>query len=60
MSWTSLADFLAMGGRAFYVWGAYGVTFLLVALELRLLRQRRKETLKRLQRLQALEATDHT
>ena len=34
MSWGSLADFLAMGGYALYVWGSYSVTFLLIALEL--------------------------
>lgn len=26
MTWTSPADFFAMGGYALYVWGAYGVT----------------------------------
>ena len=30
----SLADFFAMGGYGFYVWGAYGVTALLVAAEI--------------------------
>ena len=28
-----MSDFLAMGGYGFYVWGAYGVTALAVALE---------------------------
>ena len=26
MSWSSPAEFLAMGGYGVYVWGAYGVT----------------------------------
>ena len=26
MNWNSPADFLAMGGYGFYVWGAYAVT----------------------------------
>ena len=28
MAFTSVADFLAMGGYAFYVWLAYGISFL--------------------------------
>ena len=37
MNWGSLTDFLAMGGYGFYVWGSYGLTVLLIALELTLL-----------------------
>ena len=29
----SLAEFFAMGGYGFYVWGAYGLTALLLAVE---------------------------
>lgn len=36
----SLADFLAMGGYGFYVWGAYSVTAALVALEIVAVRAR--------------------
>ena len=36
----SLGDFLAMGGYAFYVWGAYGVTALLIAIEIIAVRAR--------------------
>ena len=40
-----MSDFLAMGGYAFYVWGSYGVTFALLALEVFLLLKRsRRET----------------
>ena len=41
-----MKDFLAMGGYAWYVWGSYGVTFLLLAVEVVLLRKRsqRNET----------------
>jgi heme exporter protein D len=35
-----MSEFLAMGGYAWYVWGAYGVTFLLLALEVVLLKKR--------------------
>ena len=33
MIWNSAADFWAMGGYGFYVWGSFGVTALLMALE---------------------------
>jgi len=33
MNWGSVAEFLAMGGYGLYVWGAYGVTVLALALE---------------------------
>ena len=42
MNWGSLADFLAMGGYALYVWGSYAVTALLIALELVLLAKRHR------------------
>jgi heme exporter protein D len=56
MNWHSASEFFAMGGRGFYVWGAYGVSFVLIALELWLLRRRRTQTLARLHRLQQLES----
>ncbi|MDD3519080.1 MAG: heme exporter protein CcmD [Chromatiales bacterium] len=42
MNWGSLSDFIAMGGYAPFVWGSYGVTAVLIALEILLLRQRRR------------------
>ncbi len=46
MIWTSAADFFAMGGYGFYVWGAYGVSAACLLVEpvgiaLRLRRARR-------------------
>ena len=38
-----MSDFFAMGGYAFYVWGAYGVTLALLALEVILLLKRKRE-----------------
>jgi heme exporter protein D len=38
-----MSEFLAMGGYAWYVWGAYGVTFVLLFLEIILLNQRSKK-----------------
>jgi heme exporter protein D len=40
VKWHGLQDFLAMGGYALYVWGAYGVAVVVVALEIVLLRTR--------------------
>ncbi len=37
-----MSEFLAMGGYGFYVWGAYGVTALLLALEIAAVRARLK------------------
>ena len=38
-----MSDFFAMGGYAFYVWGSYGVTFVLLAVEIILLMRRKYE-----------------
>jgi len=35
-----MKEFLAMGGYAWYVWGSYGVTFALLALEVFFLTKR--------------------
>ena len=48
--WESWSAFWDMGGAAFYVWGSYGLTFALIALELVLVFQRRKDTVQRLLR----------
>jgi heme exporter protein D len=43
MQWASVSEFLAMGGYASYVWGAYGVCAAALAAEvLTLLRRFRK------------------
>jgi heme exporter protein D len=39
-----MKEFFAMGGYAFYVWGAYGVTFALLAVEVFLILKRKRET----------------
>jgi heme exporter protein D len=44
--WNSLAEFLAMGGYAPYVWGSFGLTAFLIAAEIVSLR-RRQRTLRR-------------
>ncbi|MGD9870538.1 MAG: heme exporter protein CcmD [Thauera sp.] len=50
MQWESWSAFWDMGGAAFFVWGSYGLTFALIALELVLVFQRRKDTVVRLLR----------
>jgi len=39
-----VSEFFAMGGYGFYVWGSYGVTFALLAIEVVLLMKRKRET----------------
>lgn len=40
MNWGSFSNFLAMGGYGLYVWSAYGVSFVLLAVEVLLLVRR--------------------
>jgi heme exporter protein D len=42
MEWHSLSEFLAMGGRGGFVWGAYGTFALLVLVEPLLARWRHR------------------
>lgn len=55
MNWHSASEFLAMGGRGAFVWGAYGVSFLFIAIELYVLVRRRRQSLHHLRRLQKIE-----
>ena len=50
MHWSSASEFFAMGGYAFYVWGSFGVTALIMAVEPIVVAQRRKNLLSRLKR----------
>jgi heme exporter protein D len=45
MSWL---EFFAMKGYAWYVWGSYGASLLVLVLEIVLVRHRRKITLQQL------------
>ncbi len=42
MSWGSLENFLAMGGYGFYVWGAYAISLLTLAIEVVAVVRRRR------------------
>ena len=55
MTWGSATEFFAMGGYALYVWGAYGMTAILVAAELWTLMSRQRTLLDRLGRRDRVE-----
>ena len=40
--WSSWSDFIGMGGYGLFVWGSFGVSALVMAMELWMLRLRRK------------------
>ena len=46
MNWSSLDNFLAMGGYGFYVWGSYGVAVVALALEIWALARRSRAARK--------------
>jgi len=48
--WHSFSDFLAMGGYAFYVWGSFGVTALVLAVEPIVAARNRSQLIARLKR----------
>lgn len=48
MQWNSISEFFAMGGYALYVWGSFGITAAVVAGEVLLLRNQRKNILRNL------------
>jgi len=43
MHWTSWSQFFSMGGYALYVWGSYGVTFVLLGAEVLMLVNRKRK-----------------
>jgi heme exporter protein D len=48
--WNSFGDFIAMGGYGVYVWGSFGLTAAIMAIEPILVRRRLKTTQARLKR----------
>jgi heme exporter protein D len=47
MHWSSLSEFISMGGKGFYVWGSYGVTLLLLGGEVIMLLKRKRDVTRR-------------
>lgn len=45
--WSNGSDFLAMGGYAFFVWMSYGVTALLLVIEVAWVVRQRRQSLAR-------------
>jgi heme exporter protein D len=54
--WNSFSDFIAMGGYGFYVWGSFGATVLIMAIEPILVARNQKTTIARLKRQLRAEA----
>ena len=48
MQWHSVAEFLHMGGYAFYVWGSFGVTALVIVAEIWQVCAQRRQLLRNL------------
>ena len=48
--WNSFADFLHMGGYGLYVWGSFGLTALIMAVEPVVVARQQKSTIARLKR----------
>ena len=59
MNFTSLQDFLAMGGYAAYVWPAYGVFFLVLIADTLAPTVRRRQVLRALRAQLARQAARH-
>jgi len=48
MQWHSVGEFLDMGGYAFYVWGSFGISALVVVAEIWQVRAQRRKLLRNL------------
>ena len=59
MHWNSVGEFLAMGGRAFYVWGSFGACLLLMVVEPLLAKRRLNEVRQSLRRERLADELDH-
>lgn len=58
MIWASWSDFFAMGGYAFYVWGSYAVTAVLMIAEVIFVMRRHRDVLMRLARTVSAEQNE--
>lgn len=52
MAWESWSAFWSMGGRGVFVWSAFGVTAVCIAVEVAVLRRAARRSRQRLARLQ--------
>jgi heme exporter protein D len=56
MQWSSASEFFAMGGYAFYVWGSFGATALVMIGEVLTIRAQRAELIRQLRTEQQSES----
>lgn len=54
-----MSDYLAMGGYALYVWGSYGITALVLGLNIWAARRREQNVRRELENLDRLNRTDN-
>ena len=47
MPWSSLSEFISMGGHGLYVWGSYGITLVLLGGEVIVLLKRKRDLSRR-------------
>lgn len=52
----NISEFFHAGGYGFYIWGSFGMTFLLMGGEIMLVKNQRRTILKRLSRMIRLNA----
>ena len=57
MNWQSMDEFFRMGGYGLYVWGAYGLTLVVMVAEALVVRQRRQQAFAAARADQQLEST---
>ena len=53
MDWGSVVQFLSMGGKAWFVWGSYAVTLIIITAEVWALRNRCKRAVEEVRRSSA-------
>jgi heme exporter protein D len=58
MNWGSPAEFFAMGGYGFYVWGSFGACLLMMVVEPLLAKKRRADILRSLRRERLADALE--
>ncbi len=54
----SLSEFFAMGGKAFYVWSAYGMALVVFIVEIALIRHKRKLALQQVRLMRDAEGEE--
>jgi len=57
MQWNSVSEFFAMGGYALYVWGSFGLTAVVMAVETLQIHRQRAELMEHLRNEQLSERT---